>query len=156
MMAIAPYLVGFAPPDTSGTFIALQGGRGAYPSASCGNHYQNTYSEIGFALDHKIETKNIKNPIPYILIIPQHITLGVFAEKGWARYLTVYSEPNFEGQSDDYAGHVRLGSLFTRGMHFSADWETFGLDLGVINLCSSELVGVSPSVLSAGIEFRFT
>lgn len=120
MLVIFPYLVGFAPLDSSGTFVSVSGGHGVYPTASCQNRYVNDYQEVAVSLDHRFQ---IKKEGEESWITPAFFTFGGFTQVG-------SDERTGYGTSEDLST-TSIG-ISTLGFHGELDWQWVGLDLGVL------------------------
>ena len=118
LLAIFPYLVGFAPPDTAGTFVSLSVGHGVFPTASCSNHYINRYQEVALTLDRRVQ---VKKEGEGSWLKPRYTSFGVFGQLGSNQRIDVESS----------SSPADLSDVNAVGIHAGADWQWVGLDLGV-------------------------
>jgi hypothetical protein len=114
LLVISPYLVGFAPPDEGGTFVSVSGGKGVYPSGSCGQSFRHEYREAAVSVDHRIPMGGRGN----------YVTIGAFGEAGSDQKTLVHDD---EGGA---VGTTTTGVISTLGAHMGLDWKWFGIDLG--------------------------
>ena len=159
LLAIFPYIVGFAPADTDGTFISLSGGKGVYPTATCSDTYRNNYSEAAVAVDHRFSTRDDQS-----FITPDYVTLGVYGQTGTNDRILVYS--NGESNSSDippesrtdlgaFGGHVGTGLEISRACDIGGIYGALSEDDNKLLLPSASLrigsayVYVSSSILQS-------
>lgn len=142
VLAIFPFLVGFSPPDTSGTFISLSGGKGVYPSASCNQSFRNEYKEVALAVDHRVATIP-PTEVPWSWLKPRYVTFGAFGELG-ANRKTVGSSHNFDSTTSEI---TTSEAIEVGGLHLALDWKWAGVDMGGMAINLPDLPDYDKSIM---------
>ena len=126
---LLPLVVGFDMPDSTGTYVKVSGGRGAYHLSGCKRSYDSELTEGNIAMRATVPTASGEGTTFWSKATPAKITLGVFGNFTNER-LTVTDTGNASPDSarvgDASDDHGLAGGVYA---HF--DWRWLGLQAGV-------------------------
>lgn len=125
---LAPFVFAFGPPDSSGTYVSLNGGGGrvSYSYSSCGytTHVRRAMYHGGGSVEHRMRTSPRSAPLT-----PRLVTVGASASGAWGRTY------QFDTRDSAYTG-VRENEerdrwkVGTAGLRMGFDWKYVGLSGG--------------------------
>lgn len=126
---LLPFVVGFDMPDSTGTFVKVSGGRGAYHLSGCKRSYDSELTEGNIAMRASVPTASGGGTTFWSKAAPAKTTMGVFGNFT-NEELTV---TDTGGASPDPArvGDVTDDHGLAGGVYVHFDWRWLGLQAGV-------------------------
>jgi hypothetical protein len=126
---LLPFVVGFDVPDSTGTFVKVAGGRGAYHVSGCKRSYDSELIEGNISMRATVPTASGQGTTFWSKAAPAKTTLGVFGNFTNERLTvtdTLGVEPESLESGDVVEDHGLAGGVYA---HF--DWRWVGLQVGV-------------------------
>lgn len=123
-----PFVVGFDIPDTSGTYMRLSGGKGAYHLTGCHRNFDSEFYEGQVGLRHTFAS-GTEDPEASTLrkIAPRFTTLAAHGDF-IVQDLTVVLD---SAKTDNTLGNTESARAFEGGAYLGMDWKWVGVNLGL-------------------------
>ncbi len=126
-------MVGFAAPDSAGTYAKVAGGRGAYHVSGCHRAYDSDFWEGSASVKHSFDTHSKSG------WAPKYVSVGAAVDVIPEKFTVVERD----SLSPDSLGDTKESIGFAGGVSIGLDWEWVGLNLGGIGVqARSSIAGV--------------
>ena len=124
---LAPFLVGFDIPDSSGTYAKVGMGRGAYHITGCHRSFDSEFLEAQVDMRHTFATgPRDGEPSGWARLRPGHTTLGYFADFEGQTLTLVKRDTSVQ----DSLGKKKNTRGFAGGAYLGLDWRWIGVQAG--------------------------
>jgi hypothetical protein len=127
---LTPFVFAFGPPDSSGTYVSLNGGggRASYSYSSCGytTHVRSSMYHGGGSVEHRVKPRGWKDPGS---LAPRLVTVGASGSGAWGR--TYQYDTRDSGNTGERFNEEReRWKIGTGGVRLGLDWRYVGLSGG--------------------------
>lgn len=129
IVLLFPFVVAFDMPDSTGTFVKVSGGRGAYHLSGCKRSYDSELTEGNIAMRASIPTASGEGTTFWSKVTPAKATLGVFGN--FTNEQLTVTDTGTASPDSAQVGDVSDDHGLAGGVYAHFDWRWVGLQLGV-------------------------